>query len=70
MKGKENFRLNLTSVKKELNIVWPGYQKPADARTLASKFSLDDLFRVAAIDEDVKELLTVIGHEQKLEKYK
>ncbi len=40
---------------------WRGYQKPTDARTLAAKFSLDDLLRVAKMDSELNTLLSTIG---------
>jgi hypothetical protein len=40
---------------------WPDYQKPVDARTLAAKFCLDDLLRVAKVDAQLCWLLTTIG---------
>lgn len=44
-----------------LRRLWPNYSKPADARTLAGKFSLNGLLRVAEKDADLKVLLTKIG---------
>lgn len=58
---KERLRPNIGSVDKELRKVWPDYKKPVDANTLSSKFSLDDLLRVAHEDSDLNYLLSVIG---------
>ncbi len=41
--------------------VWSNYQKPADARMLAAKFSLNDLLRVAKVDLELNTLLSMIG---------
>lgn len=40
---------------------WAGYKKPADARTLGAKFILDDLIRVAKLDSELNEFLSIIG---------
>lgn len=40
---------------------WPGYQKPADARMIAAKFSLYDLLRVAKVDSELNAFLSLIG---------
>ena len=64
--GKENLRPDSLAIDKQLHLVWSNYKKPADKQTLASKFSFEDLLRVANLDEDLKNVLTIIG----LEKYK
>jgi hypothetical protein len=61
MSGNENLQPSAFTVQKQLRKVWPNYEKPADARTLASKFSLDDLLRVAYVDTDLNTLLSIIG---------
>ena len=45
----------------QLRSIWPDYQKPVDAQTLASKFTLDDLLRVARVDLELKAMLSIIG---------
>ncbi len=50
-----------TKAHSQLRREWPEYQKPADTRTLAAKFSLDDLVRVARFDIDLRSLLKSIG---------
>lgn len=50
-----------SKVYKQLRQAWPSYQKPADASTLDSKFSLDDLYRVANVDLELKTLLSILG---------
>lgn len=59
--GKECLQPNPARAYAQLCSFWPQYQKPVDARTLASKFSLNDLYRVALIDSDLKSLLSIIG---------
>lgn len=46
----------------QLRNMWRDYQKPADARTLDSKFVLDDLLRVARVDSELRKMLTIIGY--------
>ena len=59
--GRERTVFDAATARRQLPILWPEYRKPADTRTLARKFSLEDLLRVAAVDEDVAALLRVIG---------
>ncbi|TAK77237.1 MAG: hypothetical protein EPO11_02875 [Gammaproteobacteria bacterium] len=59
--GKQHLRPNANTAHRDLCKEWHDYQKPIDARTLMSKFSLDDLLRVANVDKDLKLLLTKIG---------
>jgi hypothetical protein len=61
MPGKEKLKPDKSSVQAQLNNVWPNYRKPADARTLAGKFTLADLLRVAKVDENLSKLLKIIG---------
>jgi hypothetical protein len=62
MPGKENATFTgVSSASQQLVSAWPNYRKPVDARTLGSKYSLDDLKRVARIETDLHELLRVIG---------
>lgn len=61
MLGNENLQLRASSVQRQLRSRWPDYQKPVDARTLASRFSFNDLLRVARIDVELKSLLAMIG---------
>lgn len=48
-------------VQQLLRKVWPDYQKPVDAQTLADKYSLHDLLRLAKVDFELKKLLSIIG---------
>lgn len=50
-----------TKTHSQLCQAWPDYQKPADARSLAAKFSLNDLIRVAKVDEELNIFLCMIG---------
>ena len=49
------------SLTEQLRRRWPDYQKPVNAQTLASKFSLDNLLHVAHVDLELETLLSVIG---------
>lgn len=61
MSENKKLQPDAINVQKQLRKVWPNYQKPVDARTLASKYSLDDLFRVAHVGTELKNLLSIIG---------
>ena len=49
MPGKESLQPDRANVQVLLKSAWSSYRKPADARTLAGKFTLTDLLRVAKI---------------------
>ena len=59
----KNERLQPTGAKahSQLCHAWHDYQKPADTRTLAAKFSLNDLLRVAQVDSELNAFLSLIG---------
>lgn len=59
--NKERLQPDSARAHSQLCQAWPGYEKPADARALADKFVLDDLLRVARIDEDLGGLLKMVG---------
>lgn len=61
MPGKETSQPNANEAAKLLQKSWPDYQKPVDAYTLSMKFTLDDLTRVARLDQEIKNLLLKIG---------
>lgn len=61
MSDKEIMQLTSSNAQQQLRKLWPTYQKPVDAYMLASRFSLDDLLRIAKRDADFKNLLTKIG---------
>jgi hypothetical protein len=52
-------------VTRQLQRVWPKYEKPPTRMQLASRFRLDDLERVAGTDVEVRRLLEVIGLTQR-----
>ncbi len=62
--GNEHLQPNATNANGQLRRMWPDYEKPADARALISKFSFNDLLRVANIDVELKKLLSIIGLDQ------
>lgn len=45
----------------QLRKLWPEYRKPAGAMELESRFTLDDLKRVAQNDNQISRLLNLIG---------
>ena len=49
------------AITQQLRKDWADYQKPVDAHTLISKFSLNDMLRVADCDMELKNLLIAIG---------
>ncbi len=59
--GKENVKPSAQQVDKLLRKEWPDYHKPATAYDLIKKFKLEDLLRVAKVDANLKNLLTIIG---------
>jgi hypothetical protein len=59
--GNERLQPSIASIKSQLRSVWLDYQKPADARELELKFTHDDLRRVAQQDDDISNLLKMIG---------
>lgn len=61
MPGKQYLKPNATNTQKQLRTLWQDYQKPVDAQTLVSKFSLDDLLRAASCDTELSILLSMVG---------
>lgn len=59
--GNENLQPNVTMAHKQLFKQWPRYEKPIDARMLSLKFKLDDVLRVARVDSDLNNLLSIVG---------
>ena len=59
--NNERLQPNIATVRRQLLSIWSEYQKPVDARMLASKFTLADLQRVAKVDAELKKLLLIIG---------
>lgn len=58
---KENLQLHATTAHNELLKVWKDYQKPTDAHSLKTKFSLESLRCAASVDQELKLLLNIIG---------
>jgi hypothetical protein len=61
MPGMERENPDAASVETKLIRLWPGYQKPMNARELGRRFSLDDLLRAAGADSDLETFLKRIG---------
>lgn len=61
MPGKESLQPDRVNVQAQLRNAWSSYKKPADARTLAGKFTLADLLRVAKVDMELSNLLAIVG---------
>jgi hypothetical protein len=61
MPGMEHDIANAASAETKLRNRWPSYRKPMSAQELGRKFSLDDLLRVARLDQDLQTLLKKIG---------
>lgn len=59
--GNESLQPSPSSAHKLLRKQWPNYLKPIDARMLASRFSIKDLFRTASLDAELTKLLEIIG---------
>jgi hypothetical protein len=59
--GCERQVLSATRLDAQLPNLWPDYKKPTDAQTLARKFTLDDLMRVANVEPDLMSMLSKIG---------
>jgi hypothetical protein len=59
--GKENLQPDRANVHALLRSAWPAYKKPADARTLAGRFTLADLLRAAKIDSELSAMLSILG---------
>ncbi len=59
--GRERTILPAASVDAQLPTLLPGYKKPIDAQSLAWKFTLDDLMRVASVEAGLQRMLTMIG---------
>lgn len=53
--------INAANARRQLQNIWPDYKKPLDARTLASKFKLENLLQVAQNDMGLQNLLKIIG---------
>ena len=61
LKIEESSLSSPSEVKRLMTDHWPAYKKPADALTLAQKFSLTDLHRAASHYKDLNNLFIRIG---------
>lgn len=61
MPGKERLAPDASGVASQLVSAWPTYKKPANARDLGDKYSLDDLTRIASLEPDLQVMLKSIG---------
>ena len=61
MPGMERENPDAASAETKLTRLWPSYRKPMSAQELVRKFLLDDLLRVARLDQDLQTLLKKIG---------
>lgn len=61
MPKNERLQIDGKKAHSQLRQAWPDYVKPVDTRSLAVKFTLADLLRVAKVDEDLGRLLKIIG---------
>lgn len=59
--GKERSKLSGSNTYNLLRKEWSEYEKELNAHKLRSKFSLEDLLRVAKVELELKRLLTLIG---------
>jgi hypothetical protein len=59
--GLENENPSAAMAETRLKAHWPTYQKPTNAQTLARRFTLGDLLRVAEVNADLKFFLKSIG---------
>lgn len=59
--GRERTVLSAANVDAQLPTLLPGYKKPIDAQSLAEKFTLDDLMRVARVEPDLMRVLSMVG---------
>ncbi|MHB1949673.1 MAG: RloB domain-containing protein [Gammaproteobacteria bacterium] len=59
--GNDQLSPNAATAHKLLTKQWQNYQKPADTRTLMSKYSYEDLIRASRSDQHLKDLLIKIG---------
>ncbi len=52
---------SMKNIDDQLRKAWKNYQKPADANTLANKFSYNSLRNVAQAEKELESLLKIIG---------
>jgi hypothetical protein len=61
MPGMEREISDAASSETKLKTRWSNYQKPVKARALGRQFSINDLLRVARVDQDLGNFLKKIG---------
>ena len=59
--GHERRRTTAGDAMTELRKVWPEYRKPPTADQLSRRFTLSDVRRAARYDEELRQLLEIIG---------
>ena len=59
--GQERRFVAARDAEKRLRELWPEYDKPVSAATLAKRFDLDDLRRAAVHDDGLRDALTLLG---------
>ena len=59
--GRERRRVAAGDAMAELRKVWPEYRKPPTADQLSRRFTLSDVRRAARHDEELQELLAILG---------
>ena len=60
-RGQENRFVSAGEVKRVLQRLWPDYAKPASAQALSRRFGLSDLQRAARYDDDLWQMLKILG---------
>lgn len=60
-RGHEKRVVAARDAERDLQRLWPEYEKPASAKALAERFGLDDLRRAARHDDGLRGALTLLG---------
>ena len=60
-RGYENQFVSAQTAGRSLLRLWPEYDKPPTADMLSSRFTLEDLQRVAQQDEEIRQAMEVLG---------
>lgn len=58
---EKNLQLDINNIGRQLRRHWPNYKKSIDTYALSSKLSLNDLLRVAQLDSNLNDLLSIVG---------
>jgi hypothetical protein len=59
--GKERDIPSASTAQTKLRTFWETYKKPVNAQMLKSHFTLDDLLRLARVDNDIESMVRTIG---------